>query len=105
TPTLLQRLKGERQESRLWGFVIARSMRHPALATAISVALLVVLALPVFGLHTKLLSFTDLPKSLGIVKTYDTIQASFPGSQDPCRPARRRRSPATPPARTTSTRR
>src|SRR5206468_2981123 len=31
----------------------------------------------------KLLSFTDLPKSLSIVKTYDTIQASFPGSQDP----------------------
>jgi RND superfamily putative drug exporter len=29
------------------------------------------------------LSFTDLPKSLAIVKTYDTIQASFPGTQDP----------------------
>ena len=34
-------------------------------------------------LHTKLPGFTDLPKSLSIVKTYDTIQASFPGSQDP----------------------
>ena len=41
------------------------------------------LALPVLGLQTKLLGFTDLPKSLSIVKTYDTIQASFPGSQDP----------------------
>jgi RND superfamily putative drug exporter len=37
----------------------------------------------VLNIHTKLLSFTDLPKSLSIVKTYDTIQASFPGSQDP----------------------
>src|SRR5207248_8115839 len=83
TPTVLQRLKGDRQESRLWGFVITRSMRRPALAVVISTGLLVVLALPVLNIHTKLLSFTDLPKSLSIVKTYDTIQASFPGSQDP----------------------
>jgi putative drug exporter of the RND superfamily len=83
TPTLLQRLKGDRQESRLWGFVITRSMRRPAVAVALSTALLVVLALPVLNIHTKLLSFTDLPKSLAIVKTYDTIQASFPGTEDP----------------------
>jgi RND superfamily putative drug exporter len=83
TPTVLQRLKGDRQDSRLWGFVITRSMRRPAFAVAISTAVLVVLTLPVLNMHTKLLSFTDLPKSLSIVKTYDTIQASFPGSQDP----------------------
>src|SRR5205823_14102563 len=66
TPTLLQRLKGDRQESRLWGFVITRSMRRPALAVGISTGLLVVLALPVLNIHTALLSFTDLPKSLSI---------------------------------------
>ena len=82
-PTLLRRLKGDRQESRVWGFVLKRSMGYPVIATALSVGLLVVLALPVLNLHTKLLSFTDLPKSLGIVQTYDTIQRSFPGSQDP----------------------
>jgi RND superfamily putative drug exporter len=83
TPTLLQRLKGNRQESRVWGFVLSGSMRFPAVATALSVAVLVVLTLPLLRIHTKLLSFTDLPKSLGIVKTYDTIQKSFPGSEDP----------------------
>jgi uncharacterized membrane protein YdfJ with MMPL/SSD domain len=83
TPTLLKRLKGDRAESRVWGFVITRAMRRPAIAVGISTGILVVLTLPVLGLHTKLLSFTDLPKSLSIVKTYDTIQASFPGSQDP----------------------
>src|ERR671930_362776 len=83
TPTVLRRLKGDRQESRIWGFVLNRSMRFPAIATALSTAALVVLALPVLNIHTKLLSFTDLPKSLSIVKTYDTIQASFPGTQDP----------------------
>jgi uncharacterized membrane protein YdfJ with MMPL/SSD domain len=81
--TLLRRLKGDRQESRAWGFVLDRSMRFPVIATALSAGLLVVLALPVLSMHTKLLSFTDLPKSLGIVRTYDTIQQSFPGSADP----------------------
>jgi putative drug exporter of the RND superfamily len=83
TPTLLRRLKGDRQESRVWGFVLNRSMRFPAVATVLSAAVLVVLALPVLHIHTKLLSFTDLPKSLSIVKTYDTMQQSFPGAQDP----------------------
>jgi RND superfamily putative drug exporter len=82
-PTLLKRLKGDRAESRIWGYVITKSMRRPAIAVGISTLVLVVLTLPVLGLHTKLLSFTDLPKSLSIVKTYDTIQTSFPGSQDP----------------------
>jgi putative drug exporter of the RND superfamily len=82
TPTLLQRLKGNRQESRVWGVVLNGSMRFPAIATAISVAVLLVLTLPLLRIHTKLLSFTDLPKTLSIVKTYDTIQQSFPGSED-----------------------
>jgi RND superfamily putative drug exporter len=34
-------------------------------------------------MHTQLPSFTDLPKSIGIVKTYDRIQAAFPGAQTP----------------------
>ena len=83
TPTLLRKLKGDRQESRVWGFVLKRSMRFPVIATVLSAALLIVLALPVLRIHTKLLSFTDLPKSLAIVKTYDTIQKSFPGAEDP----------------------
>jgi uncharacterized membrane protein YdfJ with MMPL/SSD domain len=84
TPTLLSRLKGgDRAESRVWGYVISKSMRRPAVAVGVSTTLLVLLTLPVLGLHTKLLSFTDLPKSLSIVRTYDTIQSSFPGTQDP----------------------
>jgi RND superfamily putative drug exporter len=83
TPTVLRRLKGDRQESRVWALVLNWSMRFPAAATALSVAVLVVLALPVLKIHTKLLSFTDLPKSLAIVKSYDTIQKSFPGAEDP----------------------
>lgn len=41
------------------------------------------LALPVRGIHTKLLSFTDLPRDIPIVKTYIEIQKAFPGAQTP----------------------
>jgi putative drug exporter of the RND superfamily len=82
-PTLLQRAKGDRQESRVWGFVIGKSMRYPALAVGISTLVLVVLALPALGLKTKQAGFSDLPKSLSIVQTFDAIQTSFPGSTDP----------------------
>src|ERR687898_748959 len=82
-PTLLQRAKGDRQESRVWGFVIGKSMRYPALAVGISTLVLVVLSLPALGLKTKQPGFSDLPKSLSIVQTFDAIQASFPGSTDP----------------------
>ena len=41
------------------------------------------LALPALKLHTKLPSFTDLPKDLPIVQTYERDPAAFPGSQTP----------------------
>jgi len=84
-PTLLVRLKGNRQESRIWGFVLARSTRHPVVAVLLSGGVLILLALPVFRIHTKLLSFADLPQHLAIVQTYDKIQAAFPGSPAPAR--------------------
>jgi RND superfamily putative drug exporter len=83
TPTLLRKVKGDRQESRVWGVVLRGSMRFPAVAAVLSAAVLVLLAWPVFSIHTKLLSFSDLPHNLAIVKTYDKIQTAFPGSPAP----------------------
>jgi RND superfamily putative drug exporter len=83
TPTLLRKVKGDRQESRVWGVVLRGSMRFPAIAAVLSAAVLVLLAWPVFSIHTKLLSFSDLPHNLAIVKTYDKIQTAFPGSPAP----------------------
>jgi RND superfamily putative drug exporter len=82
-PTLIRWIKGDRQESRIWGVVLRGSMRFPLLATIVAGGALVVLTLPVFSMHTKLLSFSDLPQNLAIVKTYDKIQAAFPGSPAP----------------------
>jgi uncharacterized membrane protein YdfJ with MMPL/SSD domain len=81
--TLLQRLKGAQGESRVWAVVLRPSLRHPAVAALLSAAFLVVLAVPAFGMHTKLLGFDDLPRSLAIVQTYDTISKAFPGASAP----------------------
>jgi RND superfamily putative drug exporter len=70
-------------ESRVWSFVLDRVLRRPVLSAALAGGALVALALPALTLHTQLPSFTDLPKSLPIVATYDRIQAAFPGSQVP----------------------
>jgi RND superfamily putative drug exporter len=42
-----------------------------------------VLAVPAFGMHTKNLSFNDLPHGLKIVQTYQAIQRAFPGASSP----------------------
>ena len=86
-------LKGDRQESRIWAPMLRPSLRFPAAAAALSAALLVVLALPAFGMHTEAAGFNDLPTSLQIVQTYDRIQKAFPGSPSPG--DRRRQAPTT----------
>ncbi len=81
--TWLRRAKGDRPESRAWALALRPVLRWPAVSAALAVALLVVLALPVRTMHTKLLSFTDLPRSIPIVQTYIQIQKEFPGAQTP----------------------
>jgi uncharacterized membrane protein YdfJ with MMPL/SSD domain len=81
--TLLQRLKGDRNESRFWAAVLRPSLRHPVAAVALSSAVLIALALPALGLQTKLPGFGDLPHGMKIVQTYRTMQASFPGASSP----------------------
>jgi RND superfamily putative drug exporter len=73
------------RESRSWGFVLDRVMRRPAVAAVLSGGALVALAVPTLTLHTQLPSFTDLPKSLPIVRTYESIQRAFPGAQSPAK--------------------
>ena len=81
--TLLQRAKGTQGESRVWAAVLRPSLRHPVVAAVGSAGLLVVLALPAFGMQLRMTSFGDMPRSLPIVQTYSTIQHAFPGSSAP----------------------
>jgi RND superfamily putative drug exporter len=71
------------RESRVWGFVLDRVLRHPVLAAVASGGALLALAAPALTMRTQLPSFTDLPRSLPIVQTYESIQRAFPGAQTP----------------------
>jgi RND superfamily putative drug exporter len=81
--TVLQRLKGDRNESRVWSALLRPSLRHPVVAVALSSAVLIALALPALGLRTKMPGFGDLPHRMKIVQTYRTLQSSFPGASSP----------------------
>ena len=77
------RLRKGRPTSRLWDAVLRPVLRHPAAAAVVSAGVLIVMSVPLFSLHTNLLGLGDLPKSIGIVRTYDQIQKAFPGAQTP----------------------
>jgi RND superfamily putative drug exporter len=81
--TVLQRLKGDPNESRVWAALLRPSLKHPVVAAALSFAVLFALGTPAFALRTKLPGFGDLPRGLAIVKTYDRMQNAFPGSSTP----------------------
>jgi uncharacterized membrane protein YdfJ with MMPL/SSD domain len=81
--TFLQRMKGDRQESRIWAAVLRPSLRHPVVAAVGSAAFLLALAIPAFGMNLRMTGFGDLPRGLPIVQTYSTIQKAFPGSSSP----------------------
>jgi uncharacterized membrane protein YdfJ with MMPL/SSD domain len=70
-------------ESRVWGFVIDRVLRRPAISAVLAAGVLVVLALPTLNMHTINTGVAGLPRSLPIMKTYDRIQAAFPGGPLP----------------------
>jgi putative drug exporter of the RND superfamily len=81
--TLIQRVKGERDTSRGWQFVLRPALAHPAVAVLVGAGVLLALATPVLGMHTRMMSFTDLPRNLKIVSSYERIQRQFPGAQAP----------------------
>ena len=79
----LGKWQARRRESRLWGAVIDRVMRRPKAWGFSAAAVLMALTIPVFGMHTGQSGAADLPTSLPIVKTYQTMEAAFPGGSIP----------------------
>lgn len=80
---LLGALKRPRLGARLWSAAVDRVLRRPLLSALAAAGLLVALAIPAFGLHTASSGVDALPRDLEVVRTYDRIQASFPGGEDP----------------------
>ena len=79
----LGKRKHAASESRFWGYVLDRVLRRPVFALVLFGALLIATAMPLFSMHTKLPSFTDMPKELPIVQTYKAVIAAFPGAPTP----------------------
>jgi RND superfamily putative drug exporter len=97
--TLLQVVKGRRQESRVWGLVLRPALRRPVVAAVTSTAFLLVLALPALGMRLTLTSFGDMPSKLPIVQTYHAVEHAFPGSSRPATVVVRASDVTTPQAR------
>jgi RND superfamily putative drug exporter len=80
----LGRLRHRRPEgSRVWGAVLDRVLRRPAVAALLAGGLLVGLTLPALGLKTINTGIQGLPRDLAVMQTYDRMQAAFPGDQIP----------------------
>jgi RND superfamily putative drug exporter len=71
------------QGGRFWSWVVARVMRRPKLAAALSAGLLVALALPALGMKTVVPGVEALPQDLQVVQVYNRLQAAFPGEAQP----------------------
>jgi uncharacterized membrane protein YdfJ with MMPL/SSD domain len=70
-------------ESGLWARILNPVLRHPMISVIASAGILVVLAIPAFSLHLAVPGPTSLPQNLKVVKTYNKIQAIFPGDTLP----------------------
>jgi RND superfamily putative drug exporter len=70
-------------ESRVWGWVLDRVLRRPAVSTAGAVLVLLALAYPVTNMHLAEQGTKSLPQDMQIVKALDAIDAAFPGGALP----------------------
>jgi uncharacterized membrane protein YdfJ with MMPL/SSD domain len=76
-------MKPERRtgEPRAWSWVLDRVLKRPLVSAIAAAAVLVVLAIPVLHIHTADSGVDGLPRTIDVMKTYDRMQAAFPGEQ------------------------
>jgi RND superfamily putative drug exporter len=80
----LARMRRPGGTSRFWGAVLGRVLHRPALSASAAIAFLLVLAVPVIGIHTEKLSLDKLlPADTSIMQSYRRITEAFPGGPSP----------------------
>jgi uncharacterized membrane protein YdfJ with MMPL/SSD domain len=77
------RIRRDDGEGRIWGAIVDRVLRRPALSAAVAAALLLALAAPALQLRLAAQGIESFPSSLEVIKTYDRMQQAFPGSALP----------------------
>ena len=70
-------------ESTAWSRILNPVLRHPAVSAVAATGLLLVLAIPTLHIHTATGGVDTLPQDLSVIKTYNKVQAAFPGGPIP----------------------
>src|SRR3954463_1631922 len=70
-------------ESTVWSRILTPVLRHPAISAVAAAGLLLVLAIPTLHIHTATPGTDTLPQNLSVIKTYNKVQAAFPGGPIP----------------------
>ncbi len=79
----VHRLRRDEGEGRIWGAIVDRVLRRPVLSIVLAGGLLLALAAPAVKLHTAEPGIDTYPQSLDVLKTYNRLQAAFPGTEIP----------------------
>jgi RND superfamily putative drug exporter len=74
---IVHRFRNDAGGSRLWKAILRPTLAHPAAAATLAVGLLLVLALPVFHLHTSQSGLEALPKDAPTVPTIQRVEDTF----------------------------
>ena len=82
-PRAIARVRRPAGESRVWGAILDRALARPWLSAVAAASVLVVLAFPVFRMHTAEPGASDLPQNTAALQTYNRIQQVFPGGGSP----------------------
>jgi RND superfamily putative drug exporter len=80
---IVGRLGRSSGEGRIWGAIIDRVLRRPVLSAVLAGGLLLALAAPALQLRMVTPGVETFPQSLPVVKTYNRMQAAFPGTALP----------------------
>src|SRR4051794_36605740 len=70
-------------ENTVWSRILTPALRHPVISVIVSAGLLLVLAIPTLHIHTATPGTDTLPQNLSVIKTYNKVQAAFPGGPIP----------------------
>jgi uncharacterized membrane protein YdfJ with MMPL/SSD domain len=76
------RRQGQARESRMWGWLTDRVMRHPVVAVVVAGGALVALAVPALSMQTKLPGIESYDKTQPVIQTYLKVQKAFPAEAD-----------------------
>jgi RND superfamily putative drug exporter len=83
-PWVAKRRHAANGESRVWSAILDRVLKRPLVSVIVAGGLLVALAVPALGMQFKDAGYDGYSReSLPVMKTYDRIQAAFPGGAVP----------------------